>query len=156
MESSSTLLPRHQTATSRITETDPLNSNGNKSRRRRRPPPASRSKPPSQDRLVVVFITASAIFSLISISPFLFGNFPSHETDNKDWLHKHGDGQGGVLNLAGNKTLLAWHYFQQKMADNDKQAGNKQKTQQSTKQHGISYINGKKTITKRKRINTKI
>ena len=42
--------------------------------------------------------------------------------DDKDWLHKHDDGQGGVLNIAGNKTLLSWYYLmgqrQQNMADN--------------------------------------
>jgi len=46
---------------------------------------------------------------------------------------KHGDGQGGVLNnLAGNKTLLAWHYLmgkqkQQQLAENKiiQQTGNR-------------------------------
>jgi len=70
----------------------------------------------------VVFVTASAIFSLITISPFLFGNFPSHERDDNDWVHKNGDG-GGVLNLAGNKTLLIWHQLmgqrKQQLAEND-------------------------------------
>lgn len=79
--------------------------------RRRRHPPSARSRPPSQDRLVMVFVTASAIFFLISISPFLFGNFPSHGTDELARMHKHGDGQGGVLHLAGDKALLAWHYL---------------------------------------------
>lgn len=114
MESSSSLLPRH--ATVGTTAPDPLrqaSSNGRKPRRRR-PAPTARSKPPSQDRLVVVFVAASAVFSLISISPFLFGDFPTPHTggaDERGWLHKHGDGKGGVLNLAGNKTLLAWHYL---------------------------------------------
>ena len=95
----------------------PPTSNNSKTRRRsrRRPPLSSpRTKPPSQDRLVVAFATASGIFFLLSISPFLFdNNLPSIETDTINWVHKHNDGMGGVLhNLAGNKTLLARHYFE--------------------------------------------
>mmetsp|Transcript_7537 Transcript_7537/g.16351 ORF Transcript_7537/g.16351 Transcript_7537/m.16351 type:complete len:658 (+) Transcript_7537:255-2228(+) len=87
---------------------------------RRRSGAINRSKPPSQERLVLIFITASAIFALISLSPFLLGNFPSDYTDGNgknrvsavDWFHRHGDGKGGILEgLAGNKTLLAWHRF---------------------------------------------
>ena len=96
----------------------PPTSNNSKTRRRsrRRPPLSSpRTKPPSQDRLVVAFATATGIFFVLSISsPFLFGNnLPSIETDTVNWVHKHNDGMGGVLhNLAGNKTLLARHYFE--------------------------------------------
>lgn len=87
-------------------------SNTERSRRRlRRLPISVRSKPPSQDRLVVVFVTASAIFSIIAIFPFLSGDFPFHRLDDRGWLHKHGDGHGGVLDLAGNKTLLLWHHL---------------------------------------------
>ena len=139
MVESNELLPRHthtSTSTSTVPNTSimeqPPSSSNNKYRRRRRPPPAKRSKPPSQDRLVVVFITATAIFSLITISPFIFGHFPSHHHDIEDdiipdWIHKHGDGQGGILdNIAGNKTALAWHYFMGKQ----QQAQEQQKLQQ--------------------------
>jgi hypothetical protein len=95
----------------------PPTSNNSKTRRRsrRRPPLSSpRTKPPSQDRLVVAFATATGIFFVLSISPFLFGNnLPSIETDTINWVHKHNDGMGGVLHgLSGNKTLLARHYFE--------------------------------------------
>ncbi|KAL9191271.1 hypothetical protein ACHAXT_000977 [Thalassiosira profunda] len=104
MESPS-LLPRHHTP-ARAT---PISSERRKRLRRR--PPSARSKPPSQDHLVVIFVAASAMFALISVAPFLLGHFPSHGIDDTEWMHKHGDGQGGVLDLAGNKTLLAWHYL---------------------------------------------
>ena len=90
------------------------NSKGLRSRRTKRPQLRRYSKPPSQDRLVIIFISATAIFSLLSISPFLFGNFPSIETNNN---------KGGIIsNLAGNKTALLWHYFmrlqQEQLAEN--------------------------------------
>ncbi|KAL7428026.1 hypothetical protein ACHAXH_002252 [Discostella pseudostelligera] len=94
---------------------NPLNnqtSNTQRLRRlKRRPPIATRTKPPSQDRLVIVFVTASAIFFLVTIFPFLSGDFPSSGISHKDWLHKHGDGHGGILDLAENKTLLLWHHL---------------------------------------------
>ncbi len=88
-------------------------SNSTRVRRlKRRPPFATRTKPPSQDRLVLVFVTASAMFSLVAIFPFLSGDLPSNGHNHKDWLHKHGDGHGGVLlDLAENKTLLLWHHL---------------------------------------------
>jgi hypothetical protein len=41
-----------------------------------------RTTPPSQDCLVLVFITASVIFVLISITPFLLGHFPTQYEGN--------------------------------------------------------------------------
>ena len=89
----------------------PKSANTRVLRRLKRRPPTTRTKPPSQDRLVVVFVTASAIYFLIAIYPFLSGDFPTHGHTRKDWLHKHGDGHGGVLDLAENKTLLLWHHL---------------------------------------------
>ena len=72
-------------------------------RRRPRPPPSRRSRPPSQDRLVVVFVTAAAAFTLIAMSPFLFGDFSSYSS-SRTIGHRE-----GMLGGAGNKTLLTWH-----------------------------------------------
>ena len=51
-------------------------------RRRKRPSTMRRTSPPSQDRLVIVFITASAIFALVSFTPFLLGHVPTHDEGN--------------------------------------------------------------------------
>lgn len=83
----------------------------------------SKSKPPSQDRLILVFLLAIAIFAILSISPILFGDIEKTYSDSKDWVHKHSDGKGGIINLAENKTLIAFHHFmgkwQQQVAENN-------------------------------------
>lgn len=54
-----------------------------------------RTSPPSQDRLVLVFITASAIFALISFTPFLMGYVPTHDEGNHHLK--------GLINTAENR-----------------------------------------------------
>eukprot|EP00574_Skeletonema_japonicum_P000644 CAMPEP_0201741772 /NCGR_PEP_ID=MMETSP0593-20130828/46982_1 /ASSEMBLY_ACC=CAM_ASM_000672 /TAXON_ID=267983 /ORGANISM="Skeletonema japonicum, Strain CCMP2506" /LENGTH=594 /DNA_ID=CAMNT_0048236111 /DNA_START=117 /DNA_END=1902 /DNA_ORIENTATION=+ len=54
-----------------------------------------RTSPPSQDRLVMVFITASAIFAIVTFTPFLLGNFPAHDENNQ---HLE-----GLINTAENR-----------------------------------------------------
>ncbi|KAL7459060.1 hypothetical protein ACHAWC_010805 [Mediolabrus comicus] len=63
--------------------------------RRKRPSNIRRTNPPSQDRLVIVFITASAIFAMISITPFLLGHFPTHDETNQELK--------GLMNTAENR-----------------------------------------------------
>ena len=98
-------------------------------RERRRPRPSviqSRPKPPTQDRLVLVFITAVALFTIITISPFLFGDFASShyshdrntskrrripiKSDANDEKDSH-FGVGNLLRLAENRTHLTWQYL---------------------------------------------
>ena len=47
----------------------------------------NRATPPPQDKLVIVFIFASSIFAFISISPFLFGHFPHHNSAGLFRIH---------------------------------------------------------------------
>lgn len=63
--------------------------------RRKRPATTRRTSPPSQDRLVIIFITASAIFALVTITPFLLGHFPTHDENNQ---HLE-----GLINTAENR-----------------------------------------------------
>eukprot|EP00970_Alexandrium_tamarense_P012476 scaffold2931_cov204-Alexandrium_tamarense.AAC.5 len=109
---SSPAQPRHSSANCTPSHTQRLQRKPS-----RIPTNRKRTLPPSQDRLVLVFITASAIFAIVSISPFLFGHFPTHGEGTTDWFHKHNDGRGGVLegNLAGHKTLLTWRYWKGQM-----------------------------------------
>lgn len=69
--------------------------NNNNHRQRRKRPSMRRTNPPSQDRLVIVFITASAIFAMISITPFLLGHFPTHDETNQELK--------GLMNTAENR-----------------------------------------------------
>ena len=62
---------------------------------------------------MAVFLAATTFFFVLSVAPVWFGE-ELRGADNRDWVHKHGDGRGGVLNLAGNKTMLAWHYFRER------------------------------------------
>ena len=140
-------LPRHKaaeppTTTTQTTHRSPsFHRQSSNPNNRRRIGTAHRSKPPSQERLVVAFITASALFALSALSPFLLGNFPIDNTStrngNKDasveWFHRHGDGKGGVLELAGNKTLLAWHRFVGRQ---------QQQQQQQQHNHDVQVVNG--------------
>ncbi|KAL3785701.1 hypothetical protein HJC23_008734 [Cyclotella cryptica] len=64
------------------TLTTNTNTNTNYTRRHHR----KRASPPTQDKLVLVFIAASTIFAVISLSPFLLGHFPDIHSD---WRTKH-------------------------------------------------------------------
>ena len=92
-------------------------------RERRRPVvPQSRIKPPTQDRLVLVFISAAALFTFVTISPFLFGDFASsHYSHDRNAskrrmipIQHDADshfGVGNLLSLAENRTHLTWQYL---------------------------------------------
>lgn len=75
------------------------NNESSPARPRRKRPSTMRSmrrtSPPSQDRLVMVFITASAIFALATFTPFLLGHFPTHDENNQ---HLE-----GLINTAENR-----------------------------------------------------
>ena len=54
-------------------------SQSNSSRTKRARPVLKRATPPPQDKLVLIFISASTIFALLTFSPFLLGHFPEHD-----------------------------------------------------------------------------
>ncbi|KAL7509068.1 hypothetical protein ACHAXN_006099 [Cyclotella atomus] len=62
-------------------------SSGNPIKRTR--PTRKRTAPPPQDKLVLVFISASTIFACITLSPFLFGRFPQHDEGGLFSPHNH-------------------------------------------------------------------
>jgi hypothetical protein len=59
-----------------------------------------RTAPPPQDKLVLVFISASTIFACISLSPFIFGHFPNH--DDVSLFRRH---NGMILHQLHNTKL---------------------------------------------------
>ena len=54
-------------------------SHSSSPRTKRIRPLPKRATPPPQDKLVLIFIMASAIFALLTFSPFLLGHFPEHD-----------------------------------------------------------------------------
>mmetsp|Transcript_32765 Transcript_32765/g.78242 ORF Transcript_32765/g.78242 Transcript_32765/m.78242 type:complete len:603 (-) Transcript_32765:25-1833(-) len=91
--------------------------------RRKRRTMAHKTTPPSQDKLVFVFITVTAIFFFISISPVILDYLPQHGNDiaESDWLRRH------------NKTTIALRYFagQQRLQQQQQlQEGNQQRGQE--------------------------
>ena len=90
--------------------------------RRKRRATAHKTSPPSQEKLFLVFIVATAIFFIISISPVILNYLPQHANDiaEGDWLRRH------------NKTMITWHYFagQQQQEQQKLQGGNQQRGQE--------------------------
>ena len=91
-----------------------------------------KTTPPSQDKLVLVFIAATTIFFIISISPVILDYLPQHGNDiaESDWLRRH------------NKTMIAWHYFAGQRLQKQKQLQGGQEGNQQGGQGGAGAADG--------------
>ncbi|KAL7443230.1 hypothetical protein ACHAXM_008859 [Skeletonema potamos] len=110
----------------------------NRIRQNKRPSTMRRARPPSQDRLVIVFIAASAIFALVSFTPFLMGHVPTHDEGNHHLK--------GLINTAENRWERLVNELNKDVVQHDNSVsniqGNDNIIEQSNKDHSLQLARG--------------